>query len=264
MLEIAYTMHRGRLSRHQEDCLLIQDQVYQKGSLPIASQCFAEGEALLAVADGVHSSPTPHRASRLVLEELGKVIREHPEWLQDGFVANRHLRRVQERLADQLADHPQTVGSSTTLVVAHLRGQQAAVLNVGDSRAYQVNAEGQWRRLTKDHTVLQGLIDRGLAAPEIEYSRMYLALEHVLCADFGSADFAIHRVMVTLEPGDRLVLCSDGVHDEIGEAQLQALFDPTLDVAAQAKVWRDAVWNHGAHDNLSLIVAILNMAVKRF
>lgn len=257
MLEIAYTMHRGRLSRYQEDCLLIQDQVYQKASLPIASQCFAGNEVLLAVADGIHSSPTPHRASRLVLEALVKVIREHPEWLQDGLVANRHLRQVQERLAEQLADHPQTAGSATTMVAAHLRGQQAAVLNVGDSRAYQVNAEGQWRRLTKDHTVLQGLIDQGLASPEIEYSRMYLALEHVLCADFGSADFAIHRVMVTLEPGNRLVLCSDGIHDEIGEVALRALFDPALDVAAQARVWRDAVWQHGAHDNLSLVVAMV-------
>lgn len=256
MLEIAYTMNQGRLSRSQEDCILINRMVYQKRGLPITAQTLADGEALLAVADGVHSSPTPHRASRLVLEELIKAIREHPEWRQDGWVANRHLRQVQERLAEQLADHPQTVGSSTTIVVAHLRGEQAAILNVGDSRAYQVSAAGQWQRLSKDHTVLQGLIDRGLASPEIEYSRMYLALEHVLCADFGSDDFAIHRVMVTLEPGDRLVLCSDGIHDEIGEAQLQALFDPTLGVAAQTKVWRDAVWQHGAHDNLSLVVAM--------
>ena len=256
MFEIAYTMHRGRLSRYQEDSLLIQDQIYQKGSLPITAQRCAGDEVLLAVADGVHSSPSPHRASRLVLETLVKAIQEHPEWLQDGLVANWHLRQVQEQLAEQLADHPQTVGSATTIVVAHLRGAQAAVLNVGDSRAYQVSAAGQWRRLTKDHTVLQGLIDRGLASPEIDYSRMYLALEHVLCADFGSADFAIHRVIVTLEPGDWLVLCSDGVHNEIGEAALWGLFDPALDVAAQARAWRDAVWNHGAHDNLSLVVAM--------
>ncbi|MDQ5911504.1 MAG: family protein phosphatase [Pseudomonadota bacterium] len=259
MLEIAYTMNQGRLSRSQEDCILINRIVYQKRGLPITAQTLTDGEALLAVADGVHSSPTPHRASRLVLEELVKSLREHPEWLQEGFIANRHLRQVQERLADQLAQHPQTAGSATTIVAAHFHGQRAAVLNVGDSRAYQVSAAGQWRRLSKDHTVLQGLIDRGLASPDIEYSRIYMALEHVLCADFGSDDFAIQQVMVTLEPGDRLILCSDGIHDEIGEAQLQALFDPTLEVAAQTKVWRDAVWQHGAHDNLSLIVA---MAVR--
>jgi serine/threonine protein phosphatase PrpC len=64
-------------------------------------------------------------------------------------------------------------------------------------------------------------------------------------------------VLVTLEPGDTLVLCSDGIHDQIGEAKLWALFDPALDVAAQAKVWRDAVWRDGAKDNLSLVVVTL-------
>ena len=67
-------------------------------------------------------------------------------------------------------------------------------------------------------------------------------------------DFAIHWVWVTLEPGDTLMLCSDGIHDQIGEEILWELFDPALDVAAQAKVWRDAVWRHGAKDNLSLVV----------
>ena len=60
-----------------------------------------------------------------------------------------------------------------------------------------------------------------------------------------------------LEPGDRLVPCSDGIHDEIGEEMLWELFDPSLDVAAQTKIWRDAVWKCGAKDNLSLVVVTL-------
>ena len=53
------------------------------------------------------------------------------------------------------------------------------------------------------------------------------------------------------------MLCSDGFQDEIGEEMLWELFDPALDVAAQAKVWRDAVWACGAKDNLSLVVAMM-------
>lgn len=98
------------------------------------------------------------------------------------------------------------------------------------------------------------MIDRGEASPDAEYASLYGALEHVLCADPEESDFAIHRVLVTLEPGDRLVLCSDGIHDEIGEEMLWELFDPALEIAAQTKVWRDAVWRHGAGDNLSLVI----------
>ena len=101
------------------------------------------------------------------------------------------------------------------------------------------------------------MIDRGEASLDTEYASIYGALEHVLCADPEESDFAIHRVLVTLEPGDRRVLCSDGIHDQIGEATLWALFDPALDVAAQAKVWRDAVWRDGAKDNFSLVVVAI-------
>lgn len=63
-----------------------------------------------------------------------------------------------------------------------------------------------------------------------------------------------HYILVAQEPGDPLALCSDGIHDEIGKEVLWDLFDPALDVAAQVKVWRDAVWACGAKDNLSLII----------
>ena len=222
MLEIAYTMHQGKICRQQQDCILIDGAVHQDSVLPITALSLAGDEVLLAVADGVASSGgnrriAPQQASRIVLEELVKAVREHPEWLQEGFVANRHVRRVQERLSDRLADHPQTYGAASTLALAHVRGQRAAILNVGDSRVYHADREGRWRRLSKDHTVLQGMIDRGEASPDKEYASLYMALAHVLCADPEENDFAIHRVLVTLKPGDTLVLCSDGIHDEIGE-----------------------------------------------
>ena len=262
MFEIAYTMHRGKVCRQQQDCLLIDGAIHQVPVLPITSLSLTADEVVLAVADGVASSGgdrriAPQQASRIVLEELVKAVRERPDWLQDGFVANRHVRQVQARLSDKLADHPETYGAASTVAVAHVRGRRAAILNVGDSRVYRVNREGRWWRLSKDHTVLQGMIDRGEASPDTEYASLYGALAHVLCADSEEDEFAIHRVLVTLEPGDTLVLCSDGIHDQIGEAMLWELFDPALDVAAQAKVWRDAVWRDGAKDNLSLVVAAI-------
>lgn len=257
MFEIAYTMHRGKQNLRQEDCLLIHSQLHQEQVLPVTPFAGVADEVLLAVADGVHSSPSPHRASHTVLEELMQSIQHHPEWLQDGFVANRHLRWVQERLSDRLADHPHTFSTASTIAVAHLRGDQAAVMNVGDSRVYQTDREGHWRRLSKDHTVLQGLIDAGQASPDQEYASIYGMLAHVLCADHEARDFDIHRTITTLAAGDRLVLCSDGVHDEIGDETMWSLFDPLLNVEQQTKRWRDAVWKHGAKDNLSLIVVMV-------
>lgn len=210
MLTLAYTMHQGKLCRQQQDCLLIDGMIHQDRVLPITAWSSLADEVLLAVADGVASSGgnrriAPQQASRIVLEELVKAVRDHPAWLQDGFVANRHVRHIQAQLSDQLADNPKTHGAATTLAVAHVRGRRAAILNVGDSRAYRANRDGQWRRLSKDHTVLQGMLDRGEASPDTEYASLYGALEHGLCADPEASDFAIHQVTVTLEPGDTMV-----------------------------------------------------------
>jgi|GEM_PF-6531012 len=90
--------------------------------------------------------------------------------LQEGWIANRHLRHVQARLADQLADNLKTYGAVTTLAAAHLRGRRAAVLNVGDLPVYHGDGEGRWRQLAKDHTVLQGMLDRGEASLDQEYA----------------------------------------------------------------------------------------------
>jgi len=150
MLTLAYTMHQGKLCRQQQDCLLIDGTIHQDRVLPITAWSLMADEVLLAVADGVASSGgnrriAPQQASRIVLEELVKAVREHLEWLQDGFVANRHVRHVrhvQAQLSDKLADNPKTYGAASTLAVAHVRSRRAAVLNVGDSRVYQANREG--------------------------------------------------------------------------------------------------------------------------
>jgi serine/threonine protein phosphatase PrpC len=234
--------------------LLVNGAIHQAKALPITTLTVAADDVLLAVADGVASSAAPRRASRIVLEELAKVIQEHPEWRHEGVVSARHLRHVQTRLADQLADNPKIYGAATTIALAHIRGDRAVVLNVGDSRVYHADQKGQ-RRLSKDHTVLQGMIDRGEASPDREYASLYDAVEHVLIADYEEGNFAIHRVMVTLAPGDTLVLCTDGVHGVLGGKTMWNMYNPTLEVAAQARIWRDAVWMEGAGDNLSLIVA---------
>ncbi|MBL8259223.1 MAG: protein phosphatase 2C domain-containing protein [Candidatus Competibacteraceae bacterium] len=258
-MNIAYTLHRGKVCRQQQDGLLIDGAIYQAAALPVTALTLEKDELLVAVADGVAASGgdrriAPQQAIRIALEELVQAVRDHPEWLQEGLVANRHLRRAQARLAERLAGNPRTCGAATTLALVHLKGRRAAVLNVGDSRVYGASRAGQWRRLSKDHTVLQDLIDRDEASPDIAYASLYQALAHALCADPEETDFAIHRARVAPAPGDTLILCSDGVHDELGEERMRALFDPALDVAAQVKVWRDAVWRKGAHDNLSLIV----------
>ena len=99
VLTLAFTMHRGKLNRQQQDCLLVNGVIHQESVLPITSLRLATNDVLFAVADGVASSPAPRRASRTVLEALARVVQERAEWRYEGFVSARHLRQAQAHLA---------------------------------------------------------------------------------------------------------------------------------------------------------------------
>lgn len=165
----------------------------------------------------------------------------------------RHVRAAQQQLSGALASGWLKHGASTTLVGAHIRGNQLAVVNSGDSRAYLPPRGRRRGPLSRDHTQRRCLLDEGFAVDGVEYASIYDALSDCLVADPEAADFAVHRQTTTLRPGDRLLLCSDGVHDVLdGSAWL-------TDIAQQrspsdlVRGTRSLVLKNGAPDNFSMI-----------
>ena len=81
-----------------------------------------------------------------------------------------------------------------------------------------------------------------------------------LITEDAEDDFAIHWQRGTWQSSDTFLVCTDGVHDTLGEAWLQALFQPGREPVEQVAVWRDAVLAAGAPDNFSLILLRLTTA----
>ncbi len=129
-----------------------------------------------------------------------------------------------------------------------------SAVNVGDTRIYHINASGKARQLSKDHTLLQGLIDEGKTHKGMNYSSAYDALEHYLCADFASTDFAISRQDFCLKAGEQVLLCTDGVHETLGDLALWNAFKLDLSPASQCVIWRKEIMKRGAPDNFSMIL----------
>ena len=247
-LDIAYTQHQGRDWRYpvQQDTLWNGVEVFQARNLRPACHQTAADVVTLAVADGLGGSPLAERASRTVLEELATAI-------QGGVTFDKGLvRRIHARLCDRLA-YGETIGSATTLAAVQIQGEQCSVMNVGDSRVYRLSSQGEWQQLSRDHTVLNGMIARGEAAEGEEYATVYNTLDSCLAADSEEADFDIHQCAAPFLPGDALLLCTDGVHDTLDSASLQQLIVPGTSALAQAQILRKAVIRAGAPDNFSLI-----------
>ena len=135
-----------------------------------------------------------------------------------------------------------------------VRDGQVVIAHVGDTRAYRVR-EGRLERLTRDHSVVQTLVDEGRLTPdEARADDRRVILNRAIAVGASSApDLAVHAV----EPGDRLVLTSDGVHAVVDAAVLTGLLvadAPPGDVAASV---RDAVRAAGEPDNHPLVVVDL-------
>jgi serine/threonine protein phosphatase PrpC len=176
---------------------------------------------LFAVADGVGGSDLGEVASATAV----KVITEEFAHAQQGTLLNGLMPRLVQHANAAVHDcrlQPQYRGKSmaTTVVTCALRYDQAVISHVGDSRCYLVR-RGQARLITDDHTMVNQQRKLGLiSADEIAES----GSRHVLIKSLGPEMFVSPDTnAITLQAGDTLVLCTDGLHDELPDRELAAI-----------------------------------------
>ena len=176
---------------------------------------------LFAVADGVGGSDLGEVASATAV----RVLTEEFAQAQQGTLLNGLLPRLVQHANAAVHDcglQPQYRGKSmaTTVVTCALRYDQAVVAHVGDSRCYLVR-NGQARQITDDHTMVNQQRKLGLiSAEDIHESDA----RHVLIKSLGPGMFVSPDTnAVTLQPGDTLVLSTDGLHDELPNRELAAI-----------------------------------------
>jgi len=221
MLELRYAAHSdtGRV-RPQN-----QDTVYA-------------GSRLLAVADGFGPGGAP--VSRAAVEALKTLeTREIPA----GDVLNL-LQETVHGVGDASDSD-----SGTTLTALLWADSRLALVHIGDSRAYLLR-DGALFRVTHDHTLVQSLIDEGRLTPEEAGSHPRRAF---LLKALGTAapDLRLHDAA----PGDRYLLCSDGLSSVVPDARIRTALTTAATPEAAVHTLIDAANEAGGPDNVSCVVA---------
>lgn len=205
---------------------------------------------LIAVADGVGGAVAGEVASRTAIDaivHLDKSLLEDP--LETAL--ERSVSDANQTLAFITSRRPALRGMSTTLTAVALHGDAYAVANIGDSRAYLLR-DGELRQITRDDSYVQELIDGGHIT-EAE-ARDHPHRSVVMQALDGSE---ASRPTITREdarPGDRVLVCSDGLSDLVEDGKLrEALRLPSLTDCAETLI-RLAL-SAGGRDNVSVAVA---------
>ncbi|MDQ1727036.1 MAG: family protein phosphatase [Frankiaceae bacterium] len=211
---------------------------------------FYAGPRLLAVADGMGGHAAGEVASSVVISTIAALDEDTPsrdlhDVLQAAVAtANGHLRQM-------VAADSELEGMGTTLTAMLWSGRRLALAHVGDSRAYLFR-DGTLHQLTKDHTLVQSLVDEGrLSADEAGHHPQRSMLMRALD---GRVDVEPDISVREAQLGDRYLLCSDGLSGVVSDETLaetlrardpQAAVDALVDLALRG----------GGPDNITCIVA---------
>lgn len=208
---------------------------------------FEVGDTVLGViCDGVGGHSGGQQAATLAVRTVAESLQEGATDLQRALVeaitvANRAIYET-GRKSHRL------MGMSTTIVAVAIRDDIAVVAHVGDSRAYLVR-DGVAQALTRDHTMVNMFVDNDLLSAEDAASHPEA---HVLARSLGSerqVDIDVQPI-IHLQDGDNLVLCSDGVHNNLSDADLA---HDWIRPGLTARQLLRKVAAHGGKDGASII-----------
>ena len=198
-------------------------------------------DPLFAVADGMGGHQGGEVASSVALEILSQ---------GDGPLEEL-VRKANDEVFRRAGKDPGLSGMGTTLTAIRHEGKVLRLAHVGDSRAYLLR-DGTIQRLTKDHTVVERLVDEGrLSAEEAEIHPQRSILTRAL-----GVDEAIQVDQGAIEPhaGDRLLLCSDGLTGVVGEEEITRILTDHAEPQDAANALVDAANEGGGQDNITAVV----------
>lgn len=207
--------------------------------------------SLAIVADGMGGHAAGEVASELAVSVFARLLGESPSLA----TLNEGLHEVNAAILADAQAHPERAGMGTTLTavmgVEYDTGTALAWVNIGDSRLYQLR-DGAIKQITDDHSVAeewvrQGRLTKQEAAvhPRRHQLTRVLGMEEAMDGDTG---------VLSVRVGDRLLLCSDGLSNEVSDADLADLASPphSLEQAVDALVARALA--NGGHDNISVVL----------
>ena len=242
------------------------------------------GPRLAVVADGIGGMPAGEQASAVVVRQLrlldpdatpasplpdttpsspvmlpGPYPAEAPtvriltaETPSEPVAALRDAVATANRTIRELIDHDEsTEAMGTTVTAILLAGDQVGLVHVGDSRAYLLHG-GKFEQITRDDTYVQTLIDEGLIT-EMD-ARSHPRRSVVMQAVQGLGYDPSTSVRMAA-PGDRYLLCSDGLTDVVGDEAIHNALEMEPDPARCAQILVRAALQAGAPDNVTVIVA---------
>ncbi len=214
---------------------------------------FIENSAAFAVVcDGMGGAAAGNIASenavRHISEYVIKSYRENMDAADLEKTVRNAIVSANIEVYDMAVNNPDYVGMGTTVVVAIVKDGKAIIANVGDSRIYLVNDSIE--QLTRDHSVVQSLIESGKITPE---DAKVHPRKNVITRALGAEEnVTVDSTVIDLTDGDSLLLCTDGLSNYLDEGVILNTFKETEN-SAVPQCLIDKANQNGGGDNITVV-----------
>ena len=204
------------------------------------------------VCDGMGGANAGNVASELAVRHISEyVIRSY----RDGMNMTDTEKTLKNAIVsanislyDKAVNNAELTGMGTTAVAAFVKDGTAVIAHVGDSRIYLVN--GEIKQLTRDHSVVQSLIESGKITPE---DAKVHPRKNVITRALGAEEnVAVDSDCLNLSNGDTLLLCSDGLTNFLDDKDILTVFQNN-DISAVAERLVEEANENGGGDNITVV-----------
>ncbi|MDR3106585.1 MAG: protein phosphatase 2C domain-containing protein, partial [Bifidobacteriaceae bacterium] len=211
------------------------------------------GPHLLVVADGMGGHAGGDIASSVAIAHLAPLDEDAPTSDHGAEALDQAVEAAHEELLERVEEDPELAGLGTTITTLLRAGDRLILGHIGDSRAYLLR-DGQLEQVTTDHTFVQYLVDSGKLEPEQAERHPQRSLLLRVLGDVelsGGLDISIRKA----EPGDRWLLCSDGLSGVVSTATLRRTLVEESSPDQCADLLIELALRGGGPDNVTCIVA---------
>jgi PPM family protein phosphatase len=187
----------------------------------------------------------------LILNTMGSLCRLRGEGVLNELC--EALRTTDRWLEEAAGRQPELQGMGTTLTMAYVTGRALYVAHAGDSRCYRWR-DGRFEQLTQDHTVVARLLSEGaITAEEAARHSLRNVVMNAVGGGTRGVEPEVHKHAIN--PGDRLLLCTDGLTKMLSDNQIAAVLGGPGSPAGKSQLLVDEANRRGGDDNITVVIA---------
>lgn len=239
-MQIAYQSSTGKIRDKNEDAVgAFKNQT---------------GLILALITDGIGGNNAGEVASQMVVTHMGAAFETTSISSLDKIETwfENQLAKENTAIIDESNTDTRLHGMGTTIVATLIDGKQSLIANIGDSRGY-VYSNGQFTQITEDHSYVNELVKHGDITPDQAKTNPY---KNIITKSLGiNNDSAADFKPYTAQPGDQILLCTDGLTNMVDDADIEKILSMDEELQTKCDMLVSLANQNGGLDNITVLIA---------